>query len=190
MDFTPQKKCSKCNIEKSLSDFYFDTKNKNFRADCKKCKYLLKDKIIYKSTHKAWRDENKEKIKEYKNNYRDKNLYKIRECNRKYIQRIRREDVKINILLRLRSRLLGVLKSQKTTKANKTMAYVGCSKEELRNHLSHNCVYCGSTSNLHIDHIKPLSKFDLRDDSQIYEAMNYKNLQILCRKCNLKKSNK
>lgn len=43
------------------------------------------------------------------------------------------------------------------------------------------CVYCGSTHNLQIDHIIPVSKGG---------ATTLKNLQLLCQTCNLKKSNK
>ena len=43
------------------------------------------------------------------------------------------------------------------------------------------CVYCGSTENLQIDHIIPFSK---GGDTCV------ENLQLLCRKCNLEKSNK
>ena len=43
------------------------------------------------------------------------------------------------------------------------------------------CVYCGSVENLHLDHIIPFSRGG---------ATNVENLQLLCQKCNLEKSNK
>lgn len=42
------------------------------------------------------------------------------------------------------------------------------------------CVYCGSTENLQLDHIIPFSKGG---------ATTLENLQLLCQKCNLEKSN-
>lgn len=43
------------------------------------------------------------------------------------------------------------------------------------------CVYCGSTQDLQLDHIIPFSKGG---------ATTLENLQLLCQKCNIEKSNK
>ena len=42
----------------------------------------------------------------------------------------------------------------------------------------------------HIDHIKPLSKFNLQDREQFLEAVHYKNLQPLWSKENISKGAK
>ena len=42
----------------------------------------------------------------------------------------------------------------------------------------------------HIDHIKPISKYNLTDPEDIKNAFNYKNLQPLWASDNLSKSNK
>ena len=54
-------------------------------------------------------------------------------------------------------------------------------RKEVLDKYYHKCAYCGSTDRLEIDHIKPISKRGLSE---------FSNLQVLCKKCNLKKSNK
>lgn len=41
-----------------------------------------------------------------------------------------------------------------------------------------------------IDHIKPISLFNLNNDNELFECCNYNNLQPLWKKDNIKKSNK
>lgn len=45
----------------------------------------------------------------------------------------------------------------------------------------HKCALCQNTEKLEIDHIKPISKGGMSE---------IKNLQVLCKPCNIKKSNK
>lgn len=54
-------------------------------------------------------------------------------------------------------------------------------KEYVLKKYKHTCNYCGSKDKLHIDHIYPVAKGGLTE---------LKNLQVLCSKCNIKKSNK
>jgi len=53
--------------------------------------------------------------------------------------------------------------------------------KKVLNKYNHTCVYCGSTENLTIDHVKPFSKGG-KD--------NFSNLQVLCKSCNSRKGNK
>ena len=72
-------------------------------------------------------------------------------------------------------RLLEMRANTAARKINKT------TKEMLFRKYDYQCNYCGDTEDLHIDHIFPFSKY--RDNS-------FTNLQILCRDCNLFKSDK
>lgn len=69
----------------------------------------------------------------------------------------------------------------------------GCSRDELCNHLESLFEDGMSWTNFkdwHIDHIKPLSSFNMLDEAEIYEANHFSNLQPLWALDNLKKSNK
>ena len=44
--------------------------------------------------------------------------------------------------------------------------------------------------NIHIDHIKPVSKFNLDDEEELFKCCNYTNLQPLLSEDNIIKSNK
>ena len=107
----------------------------------------------------------------------------------------------------MRKRLRGYLKDSGATKPDKTMELVGCSKRELRKHLEkqfYNNPRTGETmtwenhgvqkrngpEKWHVDHIKPFDAIDKTSAKEIYQVMNYKNLQPLWAKENVKKSGK
>ena len=54
-------------------------------------------------------------------------------------------------------------------------------REEVLNKYKFSCVFCEGKENLSIDHIHPVSKGG---------SDEFKNLQVLCRSCNSRKSNK
>jgi len=87
------KKCSKCGIEKPLSEFYKRKASKDgHRGTCKICRNKLvalyrqknKDKIAEQGA--LYRQENKDKIAEYKALYRQENKDKIAEYKAVYYQ--------------------------------------------------------------------------------------------------------
>jgi|ERR1035437_25665 hypothetical protein len=101
----------------------------------------------------------------------------------------------INFLLakRLRSRINQVIRKGKGQKAGSAVGDLGCSIQHLKLHLelffdegmSWNNYGTGGWV---IDHIKPLSYFDLTNREQFLEACNYKNLQPLWEIDNFRKN--
>ena len=177
--------CSKCKQEKSLCDFYKSaTKKFGVQSQCKKCRNELDAK---------YRRENPEKVKESKAKYRRENLEKVNEYQAKYRRERYKNDENFRVVQLLRNRFWKSLKSQSAKKSKRTLELVGCSRDELWEHLE-NQFKDGMTrqnqGEWHIDHIKPCSLFDLTDPEQQKECFNYKNLQPLWAEENLRKGAK
>ena len=85
-----------------------------------------------------------------------------------------------------RSRISQILKS----KTKKTQEYLGCTGEFLYNYIQSKMTDGMTFDNIHIDHIKPCSKFDLTKEEEREKCFHYTNLQPLFVKDNLEKSNK
>ena len=203
--------CGKCKIEKSLDEFH---KNKSTRSGlasyCKPCS---------KKNYDNWRKSNLSKIRENNRIYRNKNLEKIRSYQKNWIQnniervnkskekyqfanfekikeskkRYRNSNLNNKIACALRSRMNLAIKSSQ--KAGSAVRDLGCSIEDLRTHLEYKFQKGMTWENRgkygwHIDHIVPLSKFDLSKKEEFLKACHYTNLQPLWAKDNLKKHNK
>ena len=150
----------------------------------------------------------KEKIKLYNRTYNLKNKNKLYEKNKRYVinsrERVResrriwqKTQYKNNIQHRLkqilRERMRKAFKrNQKTGSAVKDL---GCSIEQLKKHLESKFLPNMTWTNYgpdgwHIDHIIPLTKFNLSDRNEFLKACHYTNLQPLWAIDNIKKSNK
>ena len=165
-----------------------------------------KDKIIART--KKWAENNKDKVKEYKKLYKLRHREKILKDNREYFKKNKdkklkyqnnyrnkryKTDIGFKLKALLRRRLNNALNNN--YKSGSAIKDLGCSISELKEHLEkqfkdgmnwENWGYEG----WHIDHIKPLSSFDLSDRKQFLEANHYTNLQPLWREDNMKKSDK
>ena len=162
------------------------------------------------STPKDWRDitdpklrkrmynrnlykDHKDKLKLQRRVYRETNKEKVRLQERMRDGKKRQTNINYKLSKGLRTRLWSAIKdNQKTGSAVKDL---GCSIDELKSYLEFKFLPDMSWDNYgqygwHIDHIKPLSSFNLTDRKQLLEACHYTNLQPLWAKDNLSKSDK
>jgi hypothetical protein len=105
----------------------------------------------------------------------------------------RKVDPQFRLLCDVRSRVLVALSRQNARRSNRTLKLVGCTVSQLMAHLEAKFLPGMSWQNKsewHIDHIVPVSRFDLRHQEQQAAAFHYTNLQPLWAEDNLRKSNK
>jgi len=129
----------------------------------------------YDEVSKAWKEKNKDYIKEW---------------NRVYTSNRYKNDPIFALKINQRSRVRAILKNNKNCKTHELL---GCSFEELKQHLESQFQEGMGWHNMgewHIDHIVPLAIFDLTNADQQKIAFNYKNLQPLWALDNLKKGAK
>jgi hypothetical protein len=150
-----------------------------------------KDKIKLKKAE--YYIENKDVISKRIKTYVGNNKDIVRHRRNKYERRKTKDDIQFRISKNLRRRLRNALNNK--TKSGSAVKDLGCSIESFKTYLESK-FQSGMTWNnygydgWHIDHIKPLSSFDLTDRKQFLEACHYTNLQPLWAQDNLIKSNK
>jgi len=202
--------CTKCKIEKSIEEFNYRKDTNNYRTQCKQCikennkLYFIKNKVKIKELNKLWRKNNPEKSKEIYSRYRktekrrlvaNKWARKNKDKQLKYFRDKYNSDIQFNIAIKFRRRIGMAIKSQFTEKSKSTIKLLGCNYKEFVDYFKLKFTE-GMTwehfmsGKIHIDHIKPCSKFDLSKEDQQKECFNYKNLQPLWAEDNLKKGNK
>jgi len=207
--------CTKCKIEKDLVKF---PKNKNTKSGlgswcftcCKEkdlnwCKNNSIKRISY---NKEWQNQNKEKIKNYQLTYKNKDAEnkkvknnlrakKYRENNKDIIKARVQNKIKTNLNFKLgitlRNRIRDAIKNQSTIKAASSIELLGTSIVEVRQYLEslfQNGMTWQNHGEWHIDHIIPVSHFDLTQIEEQKKCFHYTNLQPLWAIDNLKKGNR
>lgn len=191
----------------------------NYRYKCKVCKckeeserrklnqekYKEKDRLYYQNNketilqrNKEYNDQNRNAICEQKRQYYNTNKTQILEYHQRTKQerneRIklkRQNDALTKISESLKVRIHDVLKNKKGSKSNEL---IGCSKDELKEWLESqftpDITWNNYGSTWHIDHVVPISFFDLTTPETQRICFNWTNLRPLDSATNMSKSNK
>jgi hypothetical protein len=89
-----------------------------------------------------------------------------------------------------RRRINTILKNNKIIKNNRTIDYLCCTSEFLYNYINIQLTDEMIEKGYDIDHIKPISKFNLNDEKELKKCLHYSNLRPMLSIENKRKSNK
>lgn len=188
-----KKRCTKCSEIKEFKDFVPQKAGfMGFKAQCKSCdsKY---DKSYQSQTNlRSERDKTPESI-QYRKDYISKNKDWWRKYEREYRYSRKQEDMFFKIKSNLSSRLSDLIQNRGL--GQRTVELLGCDKNVFLNHLESQFTEGMTWENYglkgwHVDHIIPLSSFDLTNEDEVKKACHYTNLQPLWWQDNLEKGNK
>lgn len=170
------KVCTQCGFPKDESEFGKYRRGKDGRKPhCVLCnrkmarKWGVANKVRVRARSAKWQKENRERYNQY-------------------LVEKRRTDPNARLRHAIRTRMLTAVHSD--AKAGSAVRDLGCSIQELKAYLESQFKPGMSWDNYgkwHIDHIKPLAKFDLTDRQQFLEACHYTNLQPLWAEENFQK---
>ena len=160
--------CNFCQCDHPLTEEFWAKQNGKLR----KCKFYTK----------IWRQSHSSEIKEYAKIWKSKNKEALSVYHRNYLNEQYKINIQHKLRVSLRTRLLVAVKGIR--KAGSAIKDLGCSVEEFKVYLESKfqpgMTWKNWTVNgWHIDHIIPLSAFDLTDREQFLKACHYTNLQPL-----------
>lgn len=162
-----------------------------------------------KARIKKWVADNPERSRAIKRKYKEANREKVRAYNWEYAKRYRQKyptrgnewplrSYHSNAQFKLSKCIRSVMtrafrRLAKGQKIGCTMTLLGCSIEELRIHIQSQFKPGMAWNNYrfqgwHIDHIRPISSFDLFDPEEQKKAFHYTNLQPLWAEENFSKN--
>jgi hypothetical protein len=207
---TNMKICKKCGEQKELSEFikhnnkckscikeYQDIYREANKEKHKKWREANKDalKIYQKEKNRKWYEKNKESQRKKHKEYRKKNRKQKNKYLRNYIKERRKNSPSFRLSCNQRAIIKESLKTKGLYKSNVHHKLLGCTSECLFLHIENQFSEWMDWSNYgkyngnyfygwDVDHIRPLSSFDLSILSQQKIAFSYKNLTPLCSRKN------
>lgn len=176
--------CSKCSIEKHKDEF------RDKRRTCRDCGRA--DGRAYRQTErghqksKEWYDNNAEKFKRICAKWYQDNKQRIYD---RYNERYH-TDLNFKIRRVCKDRLAAAIKKNQRS----TLDFLGCNIDHLTNWFAFNYDENMNDDNhgtyWHIDHVIPISTFDLNDETQRRICFSWYNLSPLEAKNNMTKNNR
>lgn len=188
--------CKYCNAEHPFTkDFWYAL---NTAPQCKefykayRTKNAGKVREARRKYTQDWRKRNPGYMAKAAAKYYAANRKKVIQANFNYTERRRKKDAGFNLSIVLRQRLYVALK--KRYKAGSAVRDLGCSIEEFVKYIESKFLPGMTWQNhgrdgWHIDHIQPLSSFNLENPEEFKQAVHYTNLQPLWAEENIRKSN-
>jgi hypothetical protein len=177
------KKCKRCELEKDETEFVKRKAEKDgLHRYCKVCSYDI-GKKYYHNTGKISRELY---YKEYRTNNKEKIKIGMRLAMKKHRAK--------NNNYRLRDNIQTLLRYHIKNKTQSVIKYIGCTLQEYNDHISAQFKPEMNWENYgiywEIDHIIPISSFDLSIPEEANKAFHFSNTQPLTITENRKKSNK
>jgi len=174
----------------------------------KKQKYYQDNADKIKQQKQKYRQDNAEIINQRRRKHYQDNTNNIRQRIQKYNQERKCEHNKwvgrcsqcntpLYLLNIQRGNLRRCLKNSNLDKTKPTIAFLGCDAVYFKDYIQKKMDNYNETAeikmdftNIHIDHIKPVSVFNLDDEEEFLDCSHYTNFQPLLAKDNLSKKNK
>lgn len=171
-------------IERKKARNRLYNKNNKDKVNGWKHKYRL----AFPNKDKEYRESHKEEIKLAKNDWKLRNPNYMRNYLYSYQNEKLASDINFRIAHNLRCRVHTAVK--RNFKAGSAVKDLGCNIEEFKNYIAKKFKQDMCWDNYggwHLDHIKPLSKFNLSDRGEFVKAAHFTNYQPLWAKDNLSK---
>jgi len=159
--------------------------------------WKLKNKEREKENNRRWYVANQSNVSERKADYylenQEQEKLRSKVFRETFPEKRRPKTPQAKIAANIRSKISHIVSGR--YKKSHSEKYLGCSFEELKQHFEKQFTLNMTWDNYgmygwHIDHIVPLSAFDLSVESNLYKAWHYTNLQPLWSTDNLRKGKK
>ena len=134
-----------------------------------------------------------EKTERSRRNRAARDQEELKKYHREYFRNRSEEDVNFKLINNLRGRTAMAIKAGKGLKAQQTETLMGCTIAQARDYIESLFEEGMSWDNWspdgwHLDHIRPCSSFDLKDEKQQFVCFNFRNCMPLWASENISKN--